>query len=106
MKETGIHKEVKGFFFPGSPGVLIPTKTAEQLDTGSVTRGIMCTRRKENHLNICVSILIIIVSYSLPKTMIGNRKHHTINFFIIIIHGKYNAFCGNSNNGNKAINFL
>lgn len=63
LKETGIHKEVKGFFFPGSPRVLIPTKTAKQLDTGSITRGIMCTRKKENHFNLYVIILIVILSY-------------------------------------------
>ena len=56
LKETGIHKEIKGFFFPSSPRVLIPTKTAKQLDAGSVTRGMMGTRRKENHLNVMLQL--------------------------------------------------
>lgn len=64
LKETGIHKEVKSFFFPSSPCVLIPTKTAEQLDTSSITRGIMCTTRKKNHLNLYVLTLIILSSYT------------------------------------------
>lgn len=58
LKETGIHEEVKGFFLPSSPCVLIPAKTAQQLDAGSVTRGVVRTRRKEsqNHFTYAVEL--------------------------------------------------
>ncbi len=43
-----IHKQVEGFFLPSSPGVLITTEAAQQLDTCTITGGIVSTVGKEN----------------------------------------------------------
>lgn len=46
LKESGIHEEIKSFLLPCSPGILISTQTAQELDTGSVTGCIMGTGRR------------------------------------------------------------
>lgn len=43
LEEGVIHEEVKGLLLPGTAGVLVPTKAAQQLDASSVAGGIVST---------------------------------------------------------------
>lgn len=51
LKESGIHKKVKGFLLPCSSGVLISTQAAQQLHAGSITGGIMGTGRNATYVS-------------------------------------------------------
>lgn len=44
-----VHEEVEGLLLPGTAGVLVPTKAAQQLDASPVAGGVMSTTRREGN---------------------------------------------------------
>lgn len=47
LEKRMVHKQVESFFLPGSPGVLISTEAAQQLDTCTITGGIVSTGKRK-----------------------------------------------------------
>lgn len=91
LEEGVVHEEVESFLFPGTPGVLVPTEAAQQLDAGPVAGGVMSTarRNRKNLKHVYGQLqLIFIFRASLHFILISNmkRSHLFIHLTFHVFH--------------------
>lgn len=84
LEKCMVHKQVKSFFLPGSPSVLISTEAAQQLDTCTITGGIVSAGKKKGESNK-ILIPIITFNYKIQDTEAASATFCPINcqFFIL-----------------------